>query len=149
MPLNVTDPRSTPNDQIAHAVAVIGRSKDRRAVFESIYFGKQRFKTVDEIAAKIGRPAKRVLEEAKKLSSNSNVSQTKKNGKTCYGKDDFFTVQKGKIISFVENPRKLKNFPTKTNPRPSGQKVESFKLRARAFQASQVTIDDLDTFKKV
>jgi hypothetical protein len=149
MPVNVSDPRSNPNDQIAHAVGVIGRSKDRRAVFEAIYFGKQKFKTVDEIAAKIGRPPKRVLEEAKKLSSNSVVSQTKKKGKTCYGKDEFFAAQKGKIISFIENPRKLKNFPTKINPQPTGQKVESFKLRARSFQASQVTIDDLETFSKV
>jgi hypothetical protein len=149
MPLNVSDPRSNPNDQIAHAVTVIGRSKDRRAVFESIYFGKQKFKTVDEIAARIGRPTKRVLEEAKKQSSNSIVSQTKKNGKTCYGKDDFFAIQKGKIISFIENPRKLKNFPTKTNPQSRGQKTESFKLRAQTFQVSQLTIDDLDTFGKV
>src|SRR5882724_4595302 len=148
MPLNVSDPRANANDQIAHAVAVSGRSKHRRAVFEAIYFGKKQSKTVDEIAAKTGLPAKRVLEEAKKLSSNSIVSQAKKNGKTCYGKDDFFTDQKGTIISFVEKPRKLKNLPTKTNPRASGQKVGAFKLRARAFQSSQVTSDDLDTFKK-
>jgi len=130
-------------------VAGIGRSKHRRAVFEAIYFGKKPSKTVDEIAVKIGLSAKRVLEEAKKLSSNSIVSQTKKKGKTCYGKDDFFAIQKGKIISFIENPRKLKNFPTKTNPRPSGQRVESFRLRRQSFQASQITIDDLDTFARV
>ena len=149
MPLNVSDPRSNANDQIAHAVAVIGRSKHRRAVFEAIYFGKKQSKTVDEIAAKTGLPAKRVLEEAKKLSSNSIVSQTKKKGKTCYGKDDFFAIQKGKIISFVENPRKLKNLPTKTTPRLGSRKIEAFRLRRQSFQASQVTIDDLDTFARV
>jgi len=68
MPLNVSDARSNANDQIAHAVAVIGRSKYRRAVFEAIYFGKKPSKTVDEIAVKTGLSAKRVLEEAKKLS---------------------------------------------------------------------------------
>jgi hypothetical protein len=149
MSISVTDARSNANDQISRAVEVIGRSKHRKAVFEAIYFGKQKLKTVQDIAAKTKLPPKRVLEEAKKLSSNEIVPQTRHNGQTAYGKDKFYAANKGKIISFVENPRKLKNFPTKTNPRSAQTKTESFTLRSKAFQITQVTIDDIDTFAKV
>jgi len=149
MTINVTDARSNPNDQISHAVAVIGRSKHRAAVFRAIYFGKRKLKTVKEIARDTGLPSKRVLEEGKRISSNGIVHQTKHNGETAYSKDDFYAAQKGKILSFVKNPRKLKNFPTKTTPRPLGEKTQTFRLRTQSIQVTQVTVDDLDSFLKV
>ena len=149
MTISVTDTRSNPNDQISHAVAVIGRSKHRAAVFRAIYFGKKKLKRVNKIADDTGLPSKRVLEEGKKLSSNGIVHQTKENGETAYSKDDFYAAQKGKILSFVTNPRKLKNFPTKTTPRPLAQKTQTFRLRSQSIQISQVTVDDLDSFSKV
>ncbi len=123
MTINVTDARSNPNDQISHAVAVIARDT--------------------------GLPSKRVLEEGKRISSNGIVHQTKHKGETAYSKDDFYAAQKGKILSFVKNPRKLKNFPTKTTPRPLGEKTQTFRLRTQSIQVTQVTVDDLDSFLKV
>jgi DNA-binding transcriptional regulator GbsR (MarR family) len=149
MTLGVTDSRSNANDQIAHAVAIIGRSKHRADVFRAIYFGKQKTKTVDEIAATTRLPAKRVLEEAKKLSSNDIVHQDKEKGKTCYGKDKFYSAQKGKILTLVENPQKLKKLPTKTRPIPHATNTQIIKLPGKSFQISQITIDEINSFSKV
>src|ERR1700722_11751450 len=149
MTFSVSDSRSNPNDQIEHAVRIIGRSKQRGDIFRAIYFGKQRHKTVDDIAKKTGLPPKRVLEEGKKLSSNGIVHQSKRDGKTCYEKDTFYSAQKGKILSLVANPKKLENLPTKTRPHPRGSQVEIIKLQSQSFQVSQITVDDIDSFSKV
>jgi hypothetical protein len=149
MTISVSDARSNPNDQISHAVAIIGRSKHRADVFRAIYFGKKRLKSVDDIAEKTGLPPKRVLEEAKRLSSNDIVHQTKHKGKTSYEKDKFYGAQKGKILSLVENPQKLKTFPTKVRPSPLGSRTEVIRLRSKSFQITQITVDDINSFSKV
>lgn len=41
---NVSDARSNPNDQIAHAVKVLGKSKDRLAVFIFFITGKRKLR---------------------------------------------------------------------------------------------------------
>ena len=48
----VTDSRSNPNENIAHAAKVIQKSKHRRQVFEAIYSDQKRIKTPEEIIAK-------------------------------------------------------------------------------------------------
>jgi hypothetical protein len=146
---HVSDSRSNPNDQISHAVTIIGRSDHRVRVFRAIYFGKQRAKTVTEIAKKTKLPSKRVLEEAKKLSSNGIVHQIKIEGKTAYEKDTFYAAQKGKILGFVANPGKFKKFPTKIRPQGGRAGVETIKLTAKSISVSQVTVDDIDSFSKV
>ena len=79
---NVSDVRSSPNDQIAHAAKVIGRSKHRAAIFKAIYRGKKRIKTVAEIRKSTGLRRIRVLQEGGKLSKNLLVSQVKQDGDT-------------------------------------------------------------------
>jgi hypothetical protein len=149
MTFNVSDSRSNPNDQIEHAVRIIGRSKHRAAVFEAIYFHKTKLKTVSDVAERTGLSKIRVLQEAKKLSSNGIVHQTKSNGETAYSRDDFYAIQKGKILSLVKDPKKLDNLATKTRPHPCGSRVEVIKLRLQSFQVTQVTIDDIDSFCRV
>jgi hypothetical protein len=149
MTISVSDARSNPNDQISHAATVIGRSGHRAAVFRAVYFGKKKIKTVSEIAQDTGLPSKRVLEEGKKLSSNGIVQQTKHKGETAYSKDVFYGAQKGKILSLVEDPKKLKNYPTKTRPRSIGNGIEVIRLKSQSFQVSQITVDDIDSFSKV
>ena len=77
MPIDVSDVRSSPSDQIAHAAKVIGKSLHRKAVFRAIYYGKKRVKTVAEIHQATSLPRKRVLEEGKKLAKQHVVHQTK------------------------------------------------------------------------
>src|SRR5688572_11696820 len=100
-PTHVTDPRSNANDQIIQAVKVIGRSNDRRKVFEAIYFGKRAEKGVAEIAQSTRLTPKRVLMEGKRLADNGIVAQVKVGKRTGYRKDPFFKQQRDRILSLV------------------------------------------------
>ena len=50
MTTKVADVRANLNENILFAVKIIGKSIDRRKVFEAIYYGKKEIKTVDAIA---------------------------------------------------------------------------------------------------
>lgn len=146
---NVSDARSSPNDQIAHAAKAIGRSPQRTAVFKAIYHGKKRAKTVEEIHKTTGLSRKRVLEEGRKLAKNLLVTQTKKDGDTAYEKDSFYDAQKAKILSLARDPQKLARFPTKTTPRLAGGAPIIIRIPRQHICAQHITVDDIDSFSKI
>ncbi len=148
MPAQVTDARSNANDQIDHAVKVIGRSRDRLAVFEAIYHGKGR-KTPEAIAARANLPRKRVLEEAVKLAKQHIIVQeTDPKRGILYGVDSFYDANKAKIVRLVKDPKKLAHLPTKTRPHTTTQTAR-FDIPTRQMRAKMITIDDIDSFAAV
>ncbi len=149
MPLSVSDVRSSPADQIAHVVDVLGRSRQRLAVFQAIYHGKRRVKTVNEIATATGLDRKSVLTEGKRLADNQIVKQIRAAGMTAYEKDPFYSAQKAKILSLVRNPVAFAAFPTRTRPRAASLKVVTIRIPRPRIQARYVTIDDIDSFHRV
>lgn len=146
--LSVTDIRSNPQDQIAHAVKVLGRSKDRIATFVALHHSKKRVKTVTEIARLTGLPRKRVLEECKKLEHEQIVKQTKRNGDLAYERDGFYYAQKRQILSLVKNSKKFEQFPTKYSPKSSSIKI-SVTLPKSLLRTATITVDAIDSFAKV
>jgi hypothetical protein len=149
MPLKVSDSRSNPADQIAHAVEVLGRAKQRIAVFKAIYHGKKRIKTVNEIATITGLDRMRVLQEGKRLSDNEIIHQIVAVGMTAYEKDRFCSVQKNKILRLVRDPAAFASFPTKTRPRGSLPRELTIRIPRSRIQARYITIDDIDSFSRV
>lgn len=153
MPLPVSDLSSNANENIAQAATIIGRSKHRLNVFDAIYTGKQKIKTVVEISKAARLPEKRVLEEGKKLSDNHLVTPTKVTGRKAYEKIDFFHSHKRKIIALASSPSKLKAFPTKRNPVAQHTRNERIRINIsiprRTKQARLVTVDDIESFRKV
>jgi len=149
VPLSVSDPRSNPADQIAHAVEVLGRGKQRIAVFKAIYFGKKRVKPVNEIATATGLSRIRVLQEGKRLADNQIVKQIRAAGITAYEKDSFYSAQKKKILRLVQNPVAFASFPTKTRPRATLPKAITIQIPRQRIEARYITIDDIDSFRRV
>ena len=148
MPLvSVSDARSNAHDQIAHAVEILGRSKQRIAVFRAIYFGKRRTKTVNEIATATGLERKRVLGEGRRLADNHIVQQVVAAGMTAYQKDRFYSAQKDKILRLVQDSAAFAAFPTKTRPR--GVKDLTIRIPRQRVQARYITVDDIDSFYRV
>src|SRR3989338_2142389 len=147
MTLEVSDSRSNRNEQIANAVKTLGRSKDCRKVFSAIYKGKKKIKTVNELVQLTGLKHKRILEEALKLYSNSIIEKTKVKGKTAYKKYPFYSQHKKRILSLASYPKKLSNFPTKSNPRVVNQIKIS--VPTNLVRVKQITVDDIDSFSKV
>jgi hypothetical protein len=149
VPLSVSDARSNPADQIAHAVEVLGRAKQRIAVFKSVYAGKKRVKTVNEIAAATGLNRIRVLQEGRRLADNQIVKQISAAGMTAYEKDPFYSAQKKKILRLVQDPVAFANFPTKTRPRVSLPKTVTIRIPRSQIRVRYITVDDIDSFFRV
>lgn len=145
---DVSDVRSNPQEQIVHAAKVINRSKDRKKVFETIYSGKKRFKTVTEIEKLTGLSKVRVLQEAMKLSRNFIVRQIKVKGETAYEKDGFFFQNKNRILSLAGKNDKIAKVPTKSN---SGTTINIINknVAKRLINTHIITIDSFDDFSKV
>lgn len=153
MPLPVSDQSSNAAENIDHAARIIGRSADRRKVFNAIYTGKKKVKTVAEISKSTALSEKRVLEEGRKLENNHLVGAKKVNGRKAYEKIDFFHNHKKKILTLASSPTKLKKFATKRNPLPNGKSTEIVNINVRVPYNKQrgrlLTVDDIESFSKV
>ncbi len=148
MPINVVDIRANLNENILHASTIIGKSKDRRRVFEAIYRGKMEVKTVDDIARETGLSRIRVLQEGGKLHANQIVEKTKKNNQTAYKKDATYTHHKKKILSILDNPRNASKLPTKQKPQATSSTYRIV-ISGKKPKITAVTVDDIDSFHNV
>jgi hypothetical protein len=149
MLLSVSDVRSSPKDQIAHVVEVLGHSKQRLDVFRAIYHGKKRIKTVNEIARATGLNRKQVLQVAKLLADNQIVRAIRIAGSLAYEKDSFYSAQKNKIMRYVRDPVAFSGLPTKTRPLVVWPKGATINMPKSRIQARYITIDDIDSFNRV
>lgn len=148
MPISVTDVRSNNNDQLVYAAKKVGRSRVRQMVFKAICRGKDKTKSITKIVERTGLPRKRVLEEAIKLHNFKILEQVKGGTDPVYQKDSFYCQHTNYILDLANNRKKLKNIPTKTNP-----KIEKLTIRVsipnKNVRPKFVTIDDIDSFSKV
>jgi hypothetical protein len=149
MPVNVSDARSNPADQVAHVVQVLGRATQRIAVFRAIYFGKKRVKSVNEIAAVTGLSRIRVLQEGRRLADNQIVRQIRAAGVTSYEKDRFYSAQKKRILRFVQDPVAFERLPTKTRPRITPSRPVVISIPRQKIQIRHITVDDIESFSRV
>ena len=147
MPMPVSDFGSNPDENIVHAAKTIARSPHRRSVFDIIYTGKKRIKSVEEIRNATGLSAVRVLQEGKKLSDNHLVKKVKVKGRTAYEKIDFFHTHKRRILALSTSPAKLAATPTKRTPAGCG--IVVVRLVENRCKAKNVSIDDCDSFRLV
>jgi hypothetical protein len=150
MIVNVADFRANPNENIVHAATVIGRSEARRAVFEAIYRGKKKEKTVDDLMAATNLSHVRVLQEGGKLAANGLVEQTSVGGRTAYRKYDFYSHNKRKVLGLVDHPERRSRYPTKQEPRVSAAGV-TYQITVPRSQhlPTEITVDDIDAFAQV
>ena len=148
MALDVSDFRSNPNDQIAHAVRVIGRSSDRRKVFKAVYTGKRKFKTVEEIMRQTGLNRVRVDQEILKFVSNGIIRREKIDGEIVYGKDPFYAHNRDKILRFTQDKKKFEKFPTKINPKILAATI-AIRLPRQMSKVKRISVDDIESFAQV
>jgi hypothetical protein len=149
MPLSVSDVRSSPSDQIAHAVAVLGRSRQRIKIFKEIYRGQKRIKSVNEIAIATGLDRVRVLQEGRRLVDNQIIKLVRAAGITAYEKDRYYTAQKKKILRLVQDPVARTSLPTRTRPHPVWPRSITIRIPSVRIQAREITIDEIDSFNRV
>lgn len=150
----VSDTASNRRDQIANFSELLRNAPIKQRVFEAVYRGKKRVKTVDEVATIASIPTtKRVTEVAKGLVNEKLFDQGREriNGRshTVYKKIDFVATNKRKILQLARNKKKLESYETKSNPkggRRAGTRIViqvPFKVKTRF-----ITIDAVDQFGK-
>ncbi len=154
MVLNVSDTASNRRDQIANFAEILRNAPSKQKVFEAVYRGKKRLKTVEELADSTDFSPKRVTEVAKPLARGEKLFEQVRervNGRnhTAYRKLDFVEANKRKILRLARDKKKLDSFHTKTNPKAPriGERVTikvPFKAKPRF-----ISIDDVDQFNKV
>jgi len=149
MAIDTTDVRSHAQRQIAYAVEILGRSRDRRIVFEEIYRGKKAIKTVDEIAKRIGIGRKRVLEEGLVLYKSKIVSRTRIEGRLAFVKDSFYSQHKTRILHLVTNKRARERFSARTGTVTREVTIISVPVARKSIDVKQLTIDEIDSFERV
>ena len=150
MPVSVTDARSNPNDQIAHAANVLRRSERLRKVFDAICRGGKKPKSVRKLTQATGYNNIVVLQMGGKLDDQQLVHKTRMNGQTLYEKDRFYAANRVKILRLATNSEKLKALPTKYSPKASAKgAIIQVSVAGAKIQISEVTCDDFDQFAKV
>jgi len=145
MPPHMTDARSNPNDQIAHAAAVLKRSAKLRLMFEKICKGGAKPKTVAQLMSKTGLGQVQVAQLAGKLADQQLISKTKIGKLVAYEKDRFYATNRGKIISLATNTAKLKAYPTKYS-KPAASGPLRIIVKGVKVQITQVYLNDFDQF---
>ena len=148
MVVAVNDIRSNPNEQIAHAVAVLKRSARLRDVFDAICKGGTKPKTVSQLMATTGKDQVAILQLGGKLADAQLVQKTKVGRETAYAKDRYLASKRAAIHRMIKDPKKLANLPTKYSPRGGGG-IAKVIVRGAKIQIKEVTVDDFDQFAKI
>ncbi len=149
MAISVSDARSNSNDQVAHAVKVLGKSLQRLKVFKAIYRGKKTIKFVYEISQATGMTKKRVLDEGRILADNDIVKQIRRAGQTGYEKDRFYVGRKDEILRYVRNPKAFAKLPTKIRPKIDRDGNVVIRFEKDRVHVRPITVEDIDSFSKV
>ncbi|MGR3723152.1 CHAT domain-containing protein [Abyssibius alkaniclasticus] len=106
----VVDHLSNRSGNIADAARIIGRcGTNKRKVFDEIYYGKRRQKSVDYLIEKTGLTQKQILTVGLSLANHGIVKKIKIDGKTVYEKISFYTENKNKIQDYADNKLKREN----------------------------------------
>src|SRR5438093_9493061 len=144
-PIGVADTRADREETIQNIAKAIGRSAGKRRVFEAVYKGQRRMKSVADLIRMTGFGQVKVLQLGGELAANGAFHQVKgKDGLTAYEKDKFVVYNRERILNYVSHPNRLVNAPTKSN---LGGKIITIKVAAPPRnKVKVVTIEDLDCF---
>ena len=150
MTVAVTDSRSNPNDQIAHAANVLKRSERLRNVFVTVCRGGKKPKTVAQIMQTTGYGQIAVLQLAGRLADQQLIHKMRSNGQTLYEKDRFYAANRTKVVRLATSPKKLKELPTKYSPRHAkNMSIIRIAVSGAKIQIKETTCDDFDQFAKI
>ena len=115
MAIDVRDALSNRPEHVVEAATAIGRSVQKRAVFEAAYYHKQQKKSVSEIAIRTNLTNKQVLMAGKALVERGLLQQDRKGSEVAYVQIPFFQHHKRAILALVDHPDRIPKVITKRN----------------------------------
>jgi hypothetical protein len=115
MPI-VSNPSADRPEKLANAAQLLRASKLRRAIFELIYTGNRKWRTVQEIKDALNNQGPRVYSAASKLAAEDIIAKDDHRGGLRYGKIEFYSHNKAKILDLAANKLALEKLPTRQRP---------------------------------
>lgn len=120
--MNVSDSASHRRDQIANFAEILRNAPARQKVFAAVYRGKQREKTIRQIAKATRFSTKRVATIARPLAHGEKLfeqgrARIEGEVQTVYRKIDFVVRNKDKILSLARSKDRFDKYHTKTRPK--------------------------------
>jgi hypothetical protein len=146
-PLSVSDVLANRNETVRNAAEIIGRSKNRRAVFEAIYKGQKPVKTVAELMTATGIDERGVLTLAKELDDHELIERVRLAGRYVYRKVPSIVPIRDRILRLATDKKAREALPTKAHPRTTV--VRSVSVSSKRIDIEQVTVDDVANFSRV
>src|ERR1700674_1607833 len=153
---NVSDSSSHRREQIANFAEILRNSPARQKIFKAVYRGKQRSKTIGEIARATGYSAKRVAEIAGPIARGEKLfeqGRARHDGRmtTVYKKIDFVVTNRSKILDLALHKNKLAAFHTKSNPKINVHFNKDQKITVRVpfrIRSESIRVEDIKEFSK-
>lgn len=142
----VSNPSADKEEKIEHIAKLLRQSKQAKLVFKYVYTGKRSFKSIREMRADIIGFNKNTYKAASSLAAEDIFDKEKRGVEVYYGKKEFYTHNRDKILRLSKNPQRLKKFPTKRKLSISQSNV--FNLRTKP-QVKFITIDGIGSFSRV
>lgn len=147
--IQVRDHLSNTPEHIEELARALGKGQ-RLSMFQALYRGKKRVKTVTELMQATGLSHVRVLQLAGELADRGFVEQEKVKGEgTSYRTIRFFQVNKRKVLRFNCNAKALDKLPTKRRIKLTVRLPRTVKLSTKGANIARITVDDIDTFAAV
>lgn len=141
----VSNPSGDGPEKIERAAKILRSSKQAKAIFRFIYTGNRKGRTMKEMRGGILGFNENTFRQAGRLAAEDIIEKRGSGKKLAYLKVSFYNHNKSRILRLSENKNRLKNYPTKR--KNSNAVVSKFYFRTKP-QAIQLTIDDVDSFKK-
>lgn len=147
MSLAVKNITANADEMKAHAAKVIGKSTFKRKVFQAIYNGKKKQKTKNELIAMTGiKNEVRLLQECNTLYREELIDRKKINNEFVFLKIPFYSHHKNKILNFKGDKDKIKKF---LNDYKTTTSTKIIKIERKSYSTKLITINEIDSFKKV
>ncbi len=146
MVTHVSDFGSNVNENLETWGRALGRSRNRRKIFDLIYGKQKKNWTSRQIIDVTGLDDVTALHEVKKLTASGLLHEGRENGRLILEKDARVQHNKRSIVRYADSSKARNALPTKR--RPAGTTSATLHIRADRARATFLSIDDVDSFRK-
>jgi hypothetical protein len=144
----VSNPSADGDEKIERAARILRASRQNKDVFCAVYKGKRQFKSVEDLKRSVTNFTKKTYAAAARLAAEDIFEKKKLHGVMLYGKKDFYTHHRDRILRMSESLDRIKQAPTKRKVQVQIKGTPKFLFRSKP-KVQQVYVDDIESFGRV
>jgi len=152
-PIPISNSLADHEEALERTAKEIGRSKNRRAVFEAIYGRGSLPKTIEKLVETTNLDNQVVRNEANRLANAGIIGREKiSGGKVAFSKLQNVVSLKARVLKLLDNPKKIADIPTKRKVAltvSSATQTIKVEYPSNFVKTTRLTIDDITSFEVV